>query len=176
VTTFYAVSAGAAATLVGLLFVAVQFSLPAVSSKVFQHRQATARSTYLVFFVLFVLSLVLLIPDRPSFQAQIVIAGAVIGLVRAVRAWIPVWRGMAQGRIEARVWQTAWHLIGPLTAYAGLIRLSLEQLLSRDSTLLAHGASYVFIFLFIIGIRNSWNLLFEAAVSAAASRQADPST
>ncbi len=175
-TTFYAVSAGAAATLVGLLFVAVQFGLPAVSSKVFQHRQAIARSTYLVFFLLFVLSLVLLIPDPPAFQAQIVIAAAIIGVIRAVRAWIPVWRAMAQRRIEARIWQTAWHLIGPVTAYAGLIRVAVEQLSSRESTLLAHGASYVFIFLFIIGIRNSWDLLFEAAVSAAAGRQADSSS
>lgn len=172
-TNFYIVSAGAAATLVGLLFVAVQFSLPAVSSRVLPYRQAIARSTYLIFFVVFVVSLVLLIPDPSPFQAQVVLAAVVIGVLRAVRAWIPVWRAMAQRRVESRVWLTAWLLIGPLLAYAGLARTAIAQLSSGDTTLLAHGASYPFIFLFIIAIRNSWDLLFEAAVTASGSRQAD---
>lgn len=64
-STFYVVSAGAAATLVGLLFVAVQIGPPLVVSGPIGRRHAMARSTFTIFVILFALSMYLLLPGQP---------------------------------------------------------------------------------------------------------------
>ena len=89
------------------------------------------------------------------------LAAAGTGTVRAVLTWIPVWRDKLQGRIEFRLWQTAWLLVGPLLAYGYLAFGAFRQLGSTDPSLLDNTAAGVFILLFVIGLRNSWNLLVE---------------
>ena len=80
-TTFYVVSAGAAATLVGLLFVAVQIGPPLVGAGPIGRRHAMARSTFTVFAVLFALSLFLLLPEQSSQVRALVVIVRVIGAV-----------------------------------------------------------------------------------------------
>jgi hypothetical protein len=163
VTTFYVVSAGAAATLVGLLFVAVQIGPPLVQSGPIGRRHAMARSTFTVFVVLFVLSLYLLLPGIPSAaRAGAVLAGSIGGAGRAIRAWIPVWRDKLQRRVQFRLWQTAWLLIGPVLTYAYLTFRAIGELRGVDPNGVDNGASAGFILLFLIALRNSWNLLVEA--------------
>ena len=106
-TTFYVVCAGAAATLVGLLFVAVQIGPPLVRSGAVGPRHARARSTFTIFAVVFFLSLYFVAPFSTSKARGVVALGAAAGIVRAVRTWIPLWRNMLRGRTEARLWQTA---------------------------------------------------------------------
>jgi hypothetical protein len=163
VTTFYVVTAGAAATLVGLLFVAVQIGPPLVGSGPIGRRHAMARSTFTVFVMLFVVSLYLLVPGIPSSaRAFVLIGGAISGAARAIRAWIPVWRDKLHGRIEFRLWQTAWLLLGPVMTYGYLTFRAIGQLAGIDPNGVDNGASAGFILLFLIGLRNSWNLLVEA--------------
>jgi len=166
VTTFYVVCAGAVATLVGLLFVAVQIGPPLVRSGPVGPRHAIARSTFTVFAVVFFLSLFFLAPgSTPKARAGVAIGAAIAGSLRAVRTWIPVWRDMLQGRVEPRLWQTAWLLIGPVLAYAYLAAAAIAQLRSTDPRVLDKDASGVFILLFVLALRNSWNLLVEATTT-----------
>jgi hypothetical protein len=169
VTDFYIVSAGAAATLVGLLFVAVQIGPPLVGSGPIGRRHAMARSTFTIFVILFALSLYLLLPGTPNrARALALIGGCVGGAVRAVRTWLPVWRDKLQGRIQFRLWQTAWLLIGPLLTYTYLFTGGIAAL-QGDPKAVDIVASSGFILLFIIGLRNSWNLLVEANAPAVSS-------
>jgi len=164
VSNFYIVSAGAAATLVGLLFVAVQIGPPLQVSGAIGRRHAMARSTFTVFAILLALSLFLLLPFISSrIRALVVLAAAMVGAVRAIVTWVPVWADKLQGRVEFRLWQTAWLLLAPLVAYGFLALAGIEQLQTDDPTALDKGAAGWFIMLFILGIRNSWDLLVEGA-------------
>ena len=162
-TNFYLASSAAAATLVGLLFVAVQIGPPLVGAGPISRRHAMARSTFSIFATLFALSLYLLLPDQSSrVRAEVVIAAAALGTFRAIRTWLPVWADKLQGRVEFRLWQTAWLLVGPVVAFAFLAVAGLRQLGSADPAVLDADAAGWFILLFVIGVRNSWNLLVEA--------------
>jgi hypothetical protein len=163
VTNFYLTSAAAAATLVGLLFVAVQIGPPLAGAGPIRRRHAMARSTFSIFATLFALSLFLLLPDQSNrLRALVVIAAGVVGAYRAIRTWIPVWADKLQGRIEFRLLQTAWLLLGPVTAYVFLVVAGLQQLRSADRAVLDRSSAGWFIVLFLIAVRNSWNLLVEA--------------
>ena len=162
-TTFYVVAAGAAATLVGLLFVAVQIGPPLVQSGVVGRRHAMARSTFSVFVILFIMSMYLMLPMIPSgARALVAIAGSVGGAGAAIRTWLPVWRDKLQGRVQFRLWQTAWLLLGPVLTYGYIAFRAAGQLLGGDPNGVDNGASSGFVLLFLIGLRNSWNLLVEA--------------
>jgi hypothetical protein len=164
VTNFYIVSAGAAATLVGLLFVAVQIGPPLQVSGAIGRRHAMARSTFTIFAVLLALSMFLLLPYISSgARATVVLAAALVGAVRAIMTWVPVWADKLQGRVQFRLWQTAWLLLAPLVAYGFLALAAVEQTQTNDPTALDKGVASWFIALFIIGVRNSWNLLVEGS-------------
>lgn len=161
-TNFYIVTAGAAATLVGLLFVAVQIGPPITLDGGVSRRHAMARSTFAIFIIVLALSMDLLLPFQTSRErALIIMAGAVFGMLRAVRTWIPVWADKLHGRADFRLWQTAWLLLGPLVAYAFMILAAVEQLNTSDRNALDIGVTPWFIVLFVIAIRNSWDLLVE---------------
>jgi hypothetical protein len=163
VTNFYLAGAAAAATLVGLLFVAVQIGPPLVGAGPIGRRHAMARSTFSIFATLFALSLYLVLPDQSSrVRAVVVIAAGAVGTYRTIRTWIPVWADKLQGRIEFRLLQTAWLLVGPVGAYLFLVIAGLQQLRSADPGLLDRNGAGWFIVLFLIAVRNSWNLLVEA--------------
>lgn len=162
-TNFYLTSAAASATLVGLLFVAVQIGPPLVGAGPIGRRHAMARSTFSIFATLFALSLYLLLPDQSSrVRAEVVIAGGLLGAYRTFRTWLPVWADRLQGRVEFRLWQTAWLLVGPVVAFAFLVVAGVQQLRSADPTILDKDVTGWFILLFVIAVRNSWNLLVEA--------------
>jgi hypothetical protein len=162
VTTFYVVAAGAAATLVGLLFVAVQIGPALTTSGAIGRRHAMARATFTIFAILFALSLYLLLPYQPNnARALVVLGAAVIGAVRAISTWLPVWADKLQGRVQFRLWQTAWLLLGPVVAYAFLVLAAIEQLHTNDATALDKGATPWLIMLFVLAVRNSWSLLVE---------------
>jgi hypothetical protein len=162
-TNFYVASSAAAATLVGLLFVAVQIGPPLVGPGPIGRRHAMARSTFTIFVIVFALSLYLIIPGVPSrARALALIGGAIGGAARAVRTWVPVWRDKLHGRIQFRLWQTAWLLLGPVLTYGYLAFRATGELRGVDPGGVDNGASAGFILLFVIGVRNSWNLLVEA--------------
>src|SRR5690242_3270984 len=94
-SSFYLGLAGAAATVTGLLFIAVQINMDVLVSGIEERLRAIARSTFTMFLLLVVLPLVYLIPTisnkgRAIFTLLVIAFGA----VRVVRTWIPVWTSM----------------------------------------------------------------------------------
>ena len=164
--TFYEVCAGSAATLVGLLFVAVQIGPALRTAGTVSPRHAIARSTFTVFSTIVILSLLYIVPQMPEhFRAIVTIAAGVVGISRSVRTWIPVWRDKFAGRIEFRLWQTAWLLVAPVVTYGLLGWGAIRQLQMGAKHVLAVNTGFAFVVLFVIGLRNSWNLLVEGATS-----------
>src|SRR5918911_3703643 len=102
---FFSITATCAATLVGLLFVAVQLTPAGTSPSLLLRRHAMARSTFSLFALLFALSLFFLLAVPVREQALVLIVAAVVGIYRTVRTWWPVWREMLHGHFRARIWQ-----------------------------------------------------------------------
>jgi hypothetical protein len=165
VQVFFSITAAAAATLVGLLFVAVQLTPAGTSPSLLLRRHAMARSTFSLFAILFALSLFFLFPAPAREQPVVLIVAAVTGVFRTVRTWWPVWGEMVHGRIQGRIWQTAWLLIVPVAGFVylgfvGLRNLSLNANSVEDIQVATAGT---FIGLFVVALRNSWNLLVEVS-------------
>ena len=158
-TTFFLCAAGAAATLMGLLFVGVQFHIDRLMTDV--RWQATARSTFFMYVFLFILPFVLLMPTLDNSERSIVLfCMAAFGVLRAERSWRPVWRSQQQRRTE-RLWQTAWLLVGPLAIYLSVAELALELNSATQTDGIYTGLAWTMVGFFLVVLRNSWNLLFE---------------
>lgn len=158
-TTFFVVSAGASATLVGLLFIGVQINIERFGSDPKNSWNLLARSTYLFFALLFLGSFVFLIPtlaDRA--RGQILIGLSAGGIVRVLLSW----RGLREfsRQFGARLFVT---LVLPFVAY-GLIVLGSIRLWTRQGTVdeARELISVGFWFLYVVALRNSWSLLFDA--------------
>jgi hypothetical protein len=158
---FFATSAGSAATLLGLLFVATQLHVEVVSDQT-SRWGALAQSTLSILSIVFGLSLVFLMPGL-SVQAhgEVVSFVVAIALWRVFRTWWPVFRIGEQGRWH-RVAQSFWLLIAPVAAYAYLLIGGL-QLVFGDSTAVLTVAA-AFMSLFAIALRNSWRLVVRVQV------------
>jgi hypothetical protein len=173
VSGFYGASAGAAAALLGLLFVAMQIQPDRLPPALRRRREALAQSTFSIYTHLFLTALLFLIPGLPGqTQAWVVLAGATLGIFRAVRTWIPVWRGIARDAPH-RLLQTVWVLVGPLVCYALLIYFSATAATSPGPAVLPQESTGVFIGLFFVVIRNTWSLLMEGATSPEALPELD---
>jgi hypothetical protein len=159
--SFFLGAATAAATLMGLLFVGVQFQMETLMADL--RWQAVARSTFAMYVTLFLMPLALVIPSLSNSErsiALLIMAG--FGMLRAVRTWLPVWRSRQQ-RQSQRLWQAAWLLIGPLAVYLSVATSAIQLYGANQSDAIYTGLAWTFIGFFAIVLRNSWNLLFEVA-------------
>lgn len=154
---FYLGASTAAATLVGLLFVAIQFNLQTIREDRTGRWHATARSTFLVYVVLFLVPLVNVIPGNVNH-----LIGTVILISLSTRGILRAWLGARrafQGRRITRLIQTAWLLVAPLLAYAFLLFYAIQRVAgNRDADF---GTAFTLIALFGIALRNTWDLLVE---------------
>jgi hypothetical protein len=169
---FFSITATAAATLVGLLFVALQLTASGLTPGLLLRRHAMARSTFSLFSILFALSLYFVAFGKADQgqQAAVLVAAAALGIFRAIRTWLPVWREMIHGRLGTRIWQTAWLLIGPVLAflYLGFVGLRNLHPTAHSALDIQLGTASTFIGLFVVSLRNSWNLLVEVSPIAEA--------
>ncbi len=160
-SNFYLATAGASATLIGLLFIAVQFNIDAFTDDPQDRWRAIARSTFSIYGTLFIMPLAMLIPDLPAIlRGDILLIVAAFGIVRTVASWLPVWRGMLQQR-SARIWQSLWLLVGPLAAFLSLARSAYDITQGGNLDFNQQVIAYVVMSLFALVLRNSWNLLVE---------------
>ena len=160
--TFFGWAAGASATLLGLLFVAIQVSFGRFKYDPGNRRHAMARSTFGIYLTLFLSSLVFLWPDvdRSSVSIAVVLL-SMFGATNVARTWVPVWRGMLREHQLDRLWQTAWLLVGPLVCYAVLAYDSYSQLRNPGRRIIELAVPGVILGLFSIATRNAWNLLVQ---------------
>jgi hypothetical protein len=160
-TNFYLATAGASATLVGLLFIAVQFNIDTMRDPGNRWR-AIARSTFALYTTLFILPLVFLIPSldvRGRGDAALIIAG--FGALRSITTWLPVYRSSLTERRFERAWQTAWLLIGPVLSFLLLASDAYDLAQGDQAPGVLTAIAFVLVGLFVIALRNSWNLLVE---------------
>lgn len=160
--SFYLGALGASATLMGLLFIAIQLNLDILAADPSNRWRSIARSTFSMYLVLFIVPLLMLIPGLDSsLQATFVILAAGFGVTRSVMTWLPVWRSFRHQRGE-RFWHTSWLLLAPAAVYLsfGLAAYRLyHNQGSPDS--LRQSIAESLAGLFLIALRNSWNLLIE---------------
>ena len=164
VETFFGWTAGAAATLLGLLFVAVQVGFGRVNYDPGNRLRATARSTFSLFVTVFVVSLLFLYPglDRRGLSIGIAIMAG-FGAYSVTRCWLPVWGGMLREHRLERTWQTAWLLLAPLVCLAFLVYDSYDQFMSPQRRSIELAVPAVILGLFGVALRNAWNLLVQQA-------------
>lgn len=159
--SFFLAVAGAAATLMGLLFVGVQFQIETLMADL--RWQAVARSTFSMYVCLFVIPLVLIIPTlNNSSRAIALLIITAIGMIRTFRTWLPVWRNRQQRQRE-RLWQGFWLLVGPIAVYLSVALSAIQLYSANQADAIFTGLALTLSSFFPIVLRNSWNLLFEIA-------------
>jgi hypothetical protein len=158
---FYVLIGTAAATLVGLMFVAA--SIGATYYNV--EREAALRAfltpTVLHFAAVLITCLIVIAPSHTNLSLGIALAtGSVLGLGYSLRVWVMV----RQRHFEIDREDQLWYLLAPVTSYllmavaAGLTVSSPASLVGLD--LLAGSL----VLLLVLGIRNAWDMTVWIAV------------
>jgi len=160
-TNFYITIATAAATLLGLLFVAVQFNLQQLPASHPQQWLATARATFVVFASLFLLPAMSLIPGQ-GHQGLVLETGvvAVVSGWRIIVAWLPYRKEVVGERARA-VRHALWLTVGPLVFYA----LIVGSTIAYPPKSARYTVAYLLVMMFALAMRNSWHLLVELRVA-----------
>ncbi len=154
---FYSVIATSTATLLGLLFIAVQPNIERLSKDAHGHWKALASSTFQTYGILLVVSLFAFFP---LMRAVTLISASVLGILRQLSSWLPVWRATAGARRE-RLSETFWLLGVPLGMYGWLIYSAMQLPQGRGSDSTETNIASAVIILVVIVLRNSWRLLIE---------------
>jgi hypothetical protein len=154
---FYTVLATAAATLLGLLFIAIQPNIERLSNDPKNHWKALATSTFHIYTWVFIMSLFGFIP---AYRAPTFLVASVLGIWRQLRTWAPVWQLTFKGRFE-RLRETLWLLIGPILVYGALIYYSTQLQHGKGTDEIETNIATAFVILMVIVLRNTWRLLVE---------------
>ncbi len=153
---FFATTAGSAATLVGLLFIATQLHL-GVFSDPKNRWAALGQSTLTILATAFVVSLSFLIPAlNLQVRGEIILVAVAFASWRSVRIWWPVFRLLEKGRAH-RLAQSFWLLVLPFAAYIYLLTGAVGLL--RGDTTATFNIGYTLLALFSIAMRNAWRLV-----------------
>ncbi len=160
-TIFYAATAAASATLLGLLFVAIQLHIDTLSSDPLSRWRALARSTFDHYTALFILSLLMLYPQmNGTMFAVFVLFVALPGIPRLLWVWAPVWRRMFRDQ-RGQFVELLWLVASPLSAYLAMVVLAIQILHGGSLPDLQPIIGYCVVGLFSIVLRNSWKLTME---------------
>ena len=160
--SFFATLAGAAATVLALLFVAVQLVADRIEGDHKDRWWAIAFSTFYLFLTVFFLSLAQLSPVLKSHgRALTTLVLVVIYIFRISGSSFLIWRSMFRRKGE-RIWETFWNLAAPLIIYVFLGFDSLSTLFGSQDRLDEFIALLIAI-LFGVALRNSWHLMVEGA-------------
>src|SRR5512136_2983200 len=106
---FYSVLAGATATLLGLLFIAIQPNIGRLFNDPQGRGKALAVSTFQTYGQLLV---VCMFTFTVLLRGEVIIVAAVLGIWRQVRTWLPVWRLQPHARVR-RLTETFWVFLAP---------------------------------------------------------------
>ena len=153
---FFATTAGSAATLVGLLFVATQLHLGVFADP--ENRWAAlAQGTLTILATAFALSLSFLIPKLTTqVRGEIALLGAVFAIWRGIHIWWPVFRRRDKDRRQLFV-QSFWLLVLPFIVYIYLLTGAVGLLQGDNNAIVSVGGALLS--MFIIALRNTWRLV-----------------
>jgi hypothetical protein len=154
---FYLLMGGAAATLMGLTFVAVTLGPKIIAEQMPTAVRAFITPTVALFATVLLISIIMLIPHAPLLTA---IALAVLGLIGAF--YMPVtgahrqWRAFELG-IDDLLWYLAWPFAGYLLTLASAFGMLRGYLWAPYAV-----AASAVLFL-VVAIRNAWDVVVTIA-------------
>lgn len=154
---FYSVMAGATATLLGLLFIAIQPNIARLFRDPQGKGKALAVSTFQTYGQIMV---VCLFSFTVLLRAEVIEVAALLGIWRQVRTWIPAWRLAAHARAQ-RLSETFWVFVGPAISDGWLIYSATQLQHGKGSDSTETNIAGALIVLLVIVLRNSWQLLIE---------------
>jgi hypothetical protein len=158
---FFATLASAAATVLALLFVAVQLMADRIEGDQKDRWWAIAFSTFYLFLTVFFISLSYLSPALKSHgRALTTLILVMIYISRITRTSLLIWHGMFRRRGE-RLWETFWNLAAPLIIFLLLGYDSSRALLGCPEGRLSELVALLLAVLFGLALRNSWHLMVE---------------
>ena len=157
---FYTVLATAAATLLGLLFIAIQPNIERLANHPQNHWKALATSTFHIYTWVFVMSLFGFIP---AYRSPTFLVASLLGIWRQVRTWAPVWQLTSKGRFE-RLRETLWLVVGRILIYGALIYYSSQLQQGKGTDEIETNIATAFVILMVIVLRNTWRLLVEIPI------------
>jgi len=154
---FYSVLATATATLLGLLFIAIQQNIDRLINDKHGRWKALAVSTFQTYTLILLMCMFSFIP---LLRTLALLVASLLGIWRQLSTWLPIWRLTAKGGTE-RLRETFWLLVGPASMYTWLIYSAsqLEQGKGTEGT--ETNIAVALIMLMVIVLRNSWRLLIE---------------
>src|SRR5262245_43010587 len=154
--TFDTVVLSASATLMGLLFFAVLFNADRRGHKLGTRWLSVARSTLNIYVVLLLVPLVLMFPEfDDSLRAAIILVLIIFSIVRQV-----VFLRPAPAIRNAPY--LLWLFVVPVSAFVLIGHSAVASLLWRVP-FHSSRVSIVVLTLFIVALRNSWDLVLEHA-------------
>ncbi len=162
---FYSVLAGATATLLGLLFIAIQPNIGKLFGDPSGRGRALAVSTFQTYGQILV---VCLFTFTVLLRAEVIVLAAVLGIWRQVRTWLPVW-GLTRVSRSQRLRETFWVFLAPTLLDGWLIFSATQLQQGKGSEGTETNIAVALIILLVIVLRNSWQLLIEIPSEEASS-------
>jgi hypothetical protein len=158
---FFTTLGSAAATVLALLFVAVQLIADRIEGDQKDRWWAIAFSTFYLFLTVFFVSLWYLSPVLSSHgRAVFTLILVIMYIFRIARSSFLIWHGMFRRRGE-RLWETFWNLAAPFIIYLLLAYHSLSILYGAPPDKLDEDVAVLLTILFGLALRNSWHLVVE---------------
>ncbi len=154
---FYLTLGTAAASLIGLLFVALSLNLDAVMGESREDLRAVAEQAFNSFSAVLLIAVCFLIPQHnPGDLGVVYVMLAIIGGYRMLRRAPGVWRGRQRDRLGRMAF---WRLVLPALALLGLAASGLGLLDDQPSAL--YWLVAVILGFLMSAARSSWDLLVK---------------
>ncbi len=153
---FYLLVGGAAATLVGLMFVAISLGTRLITERSVPALRVWVHPTLIHFIYVLVIATIIMVPTltRSPLGILLVFAG-LVSFGNALRM-VPYMRKQQQEQ-EADRGDWVWYLIVPSISYLLLIGTGIGLLLGDNRAL--NGLAFAIILLLVNGIRNAWDMV-----------------
>ena len=153
---FYLLVGGAAATLVGLMFVAISLGSRFLTQESLPGLRVFVDPTLIHFIYVLVIATVVVVPTltRDPLGILLIIAG-LLSFARALRMVPYMWQQTRKHVVDVHDW--VWHLIAPSVSYLLFVGTGIGLVLRID--LAFNGLAFASILLLIAGIRNAWDMV-----------------
>jgi len=147
---------GAAATLVGLMFVAISLGSRLITERSLPALRVFVDPTLIHFIYVLVIATVVVIPTlTPRPLGILLVFVGLLSFGRALRM-VPFMRQQQREQVvDTHDW--VWHLIAPSVSYLLFVGTGIGLLLTVD--LAFNGLAFASILLLVAGIRNAWDMV-----------------
>ncbi len=153
---FYLLVGGAAATLVGLMFVAISLGSRLITQQSLPGLRVFVDPTLIHFIYVLVIATVVVVPTltRNPLGILLIIVG-VVSFGRELRMVPFMWQRHREQVVDLQDW--VWHFIVPSVGYLLFVGTGIGLLLRVH--LAFNGLAFASILLLVAGIRNAWDMV-----------------